>query len=217
MGSVDIAKVEVGFVVITWCQEYILCRLTSTTAEYHTGGHAVVHTIGITYYTGSNLYIGVTAVEEVPCEVSFLIACPLFYFEFLAVTCRVVVVSTAGVVTLTNRGTVTTTIDVTQYATAADSDAAVAIDLTSRPTEDRFCFSLPVMNGFSTTLFRSQLTHIGSATLTATVGTHADKAFRDIYGCVHIDVTVLGTAIDSSHYGSIGTILQVSLGCIGRS
>ena len=117
------------------------CRTTATTKD-----RAVRNTIGIkacssgTYRTTEQVDSGLTAVQEVVCIVRFVGLTnsrlriigtrPQVTCECPTLTGSRIVISTTGIVALTNGSHVTTAIDEPSHFTIFDSDRGVAINLT---------------------------------------------------------------------------------------
>ena len=66
-------------------------------------------------------------------------ACPQVATNLLAIAMRIVVIYTAGIVTLTHRTIVTTTIDASHHITVMHDNLSVAIDFSGSPTVEIFC------------------------------------------------------------------------------
>ena len=199
LSIVDIAQVEVGRILIAWIEHDILCRLTAATTKDHSRrcyvgrtAHIAVCAIQRTYGSSLNDDGSLTAAEEGLTIITDIV--PKVTCERLTVPRRIIVIGTTGIVTLTHRAKVSATIDVVQHMAVSHGDGCVAIDLSGCPTIE-VVFSILIF--FST--FISKVALVRTDSLTGTIDTQTNQTAVDITLGIIIYVTILATAIDSTH------------------
>ena len=127
--------------------------------------------------------------------------CPQVATGILAITCCRVVISTTGIVTLTDRTHGTTTIDITHHVTTAHVDLCVTKHLTSQDTIDGSVMEIIRIRLYSRAGRGTDILEFhGKLSLTTTTAIEGVtyQTVRQCHMSITHDVAVLATTIDST-------------------
>ena len=184
--------------MVSWRERigYIRGGLTGTSTKDITVRQVVLHICrDDTHLTTEDIDGSLTAIQELPCIIAIAGAGPQIARQRFTITCGIVVICTAGIVTLTNRSHVTASIDITSHNTAVHGHISIAHYLTSNQAVDVgrviviWIFGILIGTNFKETY------RIGTLTLTSTIQRVTNQTLVQCHMSVAIDIAILTAAM----------------------